>query len=796
MKKITLSILCVCGIILFNTKTFAQNVGINPTGSTPDASAALDIDYTNKGLLIPRVSLQSTTDVTTIPSPATSLLVYNTNAAMTGGAVGFWYWDGTVWKQTIGPAGPAGTNGTNGTNGVDGVDGQTTLIAMTTEPAGSNCGAGGIKVEYGIDADGDGVLDASEVNTAMTQYVCNGNGGTGSVGPQGDPGKNMLTLTTAELAGANCSSGGVKLEFGIDADGDGVLQTTEIDNTLTQYVCNGADGATGATGPQGPAGADGVDGATGAQGPAGADGADGNSALVKTTTEAAGSNCATGGIKIETGLDTDGDGVLSAAEVTATQYVCNGADGATGATGATGPQGPTGATGATGATGPQGPQGPSWNITATDYNTDGTYEITTDEPNTFTSTNKAWLLGGNTGVTASDYLGTQNNMKLSFITNNAERFRITPIGQGIFNGTTPITGDVFSSYTTSTLGTVAIGGYNTVASGIGLYGESSQATGYGVLGNNNTGIGMQGQTNTGTAAIIGISNTTGSTGIGVAGISANSIGVNGVSTADVGVQGSSTDFIGVWASSTNSAALVAISDAANGTGVIGSGNNGPAYYLTAGSGGAFTGQATGLSAEATDGYLGTSTQPSCGGYFMDSVSTTNTIVVRVGAYDGSTAYKIIGDGTVSTIVKDQKDKGRVMFAPEAPEVLFEDYGTGKLTNGETYIQLDPVFAKNVTINDKHPLRVFVQLEGDCKGVFVTEKTAHGFKVKELNGGQSNVRFSYHVVANRADDYDKNGNLKSKYEDLRFPSAPEKMKSKKINSKRDSGTLKVKEYSKN
>jgi hypothetical protein len=33
-----------------------------------------------------------------------------------------------------------------------------------------------------------------------------------------------------------------------------VLDVTEVNATLTKYVCNGAVGATGATGPQGPAG--------------------------------------------------------------------------------------------------------------------------------------------------------------------------------------------------------------------------------------------------------------------------------------------------------------------------------------------------------------------------------------------------------------------------------------------------------------------------------------------------------------------------------------------------------------
>jgi hypothetical protein len=41
-------------------------------------------------VLIPRVSLTSVTDATTIPNPATSLLVYNTNAALPWG-VGYYY---------------------------------------------------------------------------------------------------------------------------------------------------------------------------------------------------------------------------------------------------------------------------------------------------------------------------------------------------------------------------------------------------------------------------------------------------------------------------------------------------------------------------------------------------------------------------------------------------------------------------------------------------------------------------------------------------------------------------------
>ncbi|MBN1926142.1 MAG: hypothetical protein JW798_09925, partial [Prolixibacteraceae bacterium] len=56
----------------------AQNVGINADGSAPDNSAMLDVDASNKGLLIPRVALTGANDATTIASPATSLLIYNT----------------------------------------------------------------------------------------------------------------------------------------------------------------------------------------------------------------------------------------------------------------------------------------------------------------------------------------------------------------------------------------------------------------------------------------------------------------------------------------------------------------------------------------------------------------------------------------------------------------------------------------------------------------------------------------------------------------------------------------------
>ncbi|MFY9310322.1 MAG: hypothetical protein WAQ28_14855 [Bacteroidia bacterium] len=92
----------------------AQSYSINTSGAIPDPSAMLDIIASDKGLLIPRVSLISDLDTVTITDPAVSLLVYNTNASMTNGGLGFWYWNGTQWIQAIGPIGITGSTGNSG----------------------------------------------------------------------------------------------------------------------------------------------------------------------------------------------------------------------------------------------------------------------------------------------------------------------------------------------------------------------------------------------------------------------------------------------------------------------------------------------------------------------------------------------------------------------------------------------------------------------------------------------------------------------------------------------------------
>lgn len=86
-------------------------------GSTPDASSILDISSTNKGVLLPRIALISSTDQTTIVSPAVGTLVYNTGTA---GLVyaGYVFWNGTEWKSLNNNSTSAGTLGAISCNSV------------------------------------------------------------------------------------------------------------------------------------------------------------------------------------------------------------------------------------------------------------------------------------------------------------------------------------------------------------------------------------------------------------------------------------------------------------------------------------------------------------------------------------------------------------------------------------------------------------------------------------------------------------------------------------------------------
>ncbi len=177
--------------------------------------------------------------------------------------------------------------------------------------------------------------------------------------------------------------------------------------------------------------------------------------------------------------------------------------------------------------------------------------------------------------------------------------------------------------------------------------------------------------------------------------------------------------------------------------------------ISAGSGPGVYGEAQG------EGVLGKATSTSgdrWGGQFVASGGGS----ALVGVSMGGTNYKILGSGNQSCVTETRYGK-KILFGPECPEPYFEDFGHAQLINGHCHIELDPIFLDCVKTDADHPMKVFIQLNDDCNGVYVKVGQT-GFDVYELHNGTNNASFTYRVVANRKDtDY------------LRFPkfSLPER-----------------------
>ncbi|MDI9858988.1 hypothetical protein [Flectobacillus roseus] len=97
--------------MFFTFATQAQvKIGTNPSVITP--SAILDVESTNKGVIFPRVALSSSTDQTTITTPATGLMVFCTGTA--GLSSGYYFWNGTNWVNFVTSSSGSGSSGGSG----------------------------------------------------------------------------------------------------------------------------------------------------------------------------------------------------------------------------------------------------------------------------------------------------------------------------------------------------------------------------------------------------------------------------------------------------------------------------------------------------------------------------------------------------------------------------------------------------------------------------------------------------------------------------------------------------------
>ena len=236
--------------MLFSSFIYSQ-VGINT--NSPDPSSALDIQSTNGGILIPRLT-QDQRDA--IAYPATGLLIFQTNES-----AGFYFYNGEEWTRIEGAGFDQSSEAA--------AEGITEVIAGYGLSGGGNTGQVTLDIDFttfstvmpgltdyvvGFDQTGESLIRISDILALAPE------GNPGPVGPQGEQGEQ-----------------GVRGDDGIDgAQGpDGPTGPQGPQGVAGTDGANGIDGAQGPQGEQGPAGPAGPTGPQGPQGVAGTEGTDG-----------------------------------------------------------------------------------------------------------------------------------------------------------------------------------------------------------------------------------------------------------------------------------------------------------------------------------------------------------------------------------------------------------------------------------------------------------------------------------------------------------------------------------------
>jgi len=142
-----------------------------------------------------------------------------------------------------------------------------------------------------------------------------------------------------------------------------------------------------------------------------------------------------------------------------------------------------------------------------------------------------------------------------------------------------------------------------------------------------------------------------------------------------------------------------------------------------------------------------------GGIFLNYTSTAGDAVLYTyapnvgGRCVMDTSGNLACTGSKSAVVPVDGGAHKVaLYAIEGPENWFEDAGSAHLSNGEAVVNLEGIFGQ--TVNTDVEYHVFLTPNGDCKGLYVAQKSPTSFVVRELGGGTSSIDFDYRIMAKR------------------------------------------------
>ena len=161
-------------------------------------------------------------------------LIGLTGPTGTQGATGL---TGATGPQGLkGDIGAQGPNGLTGSTGATGAQGSTGTIGAPGKD-------GNVLITGNIDPKtDDGKVGDLYINSLTGNYFKKNDSNNWSLignfnGPKGLNGFSTLVKTSDELSGSNCPNGGIKLEFGVDSNFNGVLDLIEIEPSNTKFVC-------------------------------------------------------------------------------------------------------------------------------------------------------------------------------------------------------------------------------------------------------------------------------------------------------------------------------------------------------------------------------------------------------------------------------------------------------------------------------------------------------------------------------------------------------------------------------
>jgi hypothetical protein len=729
---------------------WAQNgVGINAAGAPADGSAMLDISSTSKGMLVPRMT---SVQRTAIASPANGLLIYQTDAP-----AGFWYFDGSIWIQAVGPQGATGPQGPQGAAG----------------PAPSGTGlvtvAGGV---LGVPADlsGDittsgGGISTTISNGAVTSAkILDGTIANADVATGAGISLSKLAAVTANRIAISDASGFISTggagtsntvlhgnASGAPAYGS-VALSADVSGILP--AANGGTGSSSAftTGSVIFAGASGVYSQNN-----GSFFWDNSNNRLGINASAPDASLQIGALASVPGsLHVYADNATNASKVYIDGYNFSTANAALLKVVKTGNSATS--TGHSAIIGIADNYGGS-NV-GKDVSSRGICGYTNAVSSPYTWGVAGYRIdnagGPSAGVmgavsdanapTAWGALGFQDassNEYGGYFMGNAIAGSATP---NAVMGTHPSYGNSYaawfklgSDYTVLTDGTNSF--FNMPLSAGQLYLRAANVTKMTIDGTTgNTGIATAPSAtsrlfvtnNLSGAAVL----TTSSAGRGVEGqaTAATFHGLAGFNTVAAGlssgdgVLGSTAQASGYGVRGINTNATFSAS-----TGVLG----------ISGPGGSVAADFYGVVGTANT----TNDNWGYGGYFTGefrgvyAVNPTATLGYAV-YYSGNLA----GTGTKSCVVRTSQGP-TLLYCQESPENWFEDFGSGKMVNGHVTINMDPVFLETVTIDASHPFHVFIQFENDAPAKFDIIKSSSGFEVADASG-LSNGEFSWRLAAKR------------------------------------------------